>query len=207
VEARVNLATRRADIHFHDGVTSLGSLEKAVAAQGYSAKAVQANGESHINEIEEAARHFKAFLLAALFTLPVFMLEMGGHLIPAFHHWLMMQFGTFPIRLLQFILTSLVLIGPGLIFFRKGIPALLRGAPDMNSLVAVGSLAAWGYSSVATFAGTLLPQGTDHVYFEAAAVIVSLILLGRALEARARGRASAAIRALAKLQPCARYRP
>jgi len=185
VEVRVNLATRRADIRFHDGGTSLGALEKAVAAQGYSAKTIKTDGESNQHEIEEAARHFKAFCLAALFTLPVFVLEMGGHLIPSFHHWLMMQFGVFPIRLLQFVLTNLVLAGPGLVFFCKGIPALLRATPDMNSLVAVGALAAWGYSSLAAFAGHILPQGTDHVYFEAAAVIVSLILLGRALEARA----------------------
>ena len=68
-----------------------------------------------------------------------------------------------------------------------GLPALARGAPDMNSLVAVGSLAAFGYSMVATFAPDLLPAGTVHVYYEAAAVIVTLILLGRLLEARARG--------------------
>ncbi len=87
--------------------------------------------------------------------------------------------------MIQFVLTTLVLAFPGLRFYRKGIPALLRGAPDMNSLVAVGTLAAYGYSLVATFAPALLPAGTVNVYFEAAAVIVTLILLGRVLEARA----------------------
>ena len=60
----------------------------------------------------------------------------------------------------------------------------------MNSLVAVGTLSAWTYSVVATFAPQLLPSGTVNVYFEAAAVIVTLILLGRYLEARAKGRTS-----------------
>src|SRR5690606_4664317 len=90
---------------------------------------------------------------------------------------------------------------PGRRFYQTGIPALLRLAPDMNSLVAVGTAAAFGYSVVATFAPGLLPAGTVNVYYEAAAVIVTLILLGRFLEARARGRTSEAIQRLVHLQP------
>src|SRR3546814_19455561 len=78
---------------------------------------------------------------------------------------------------------------------------MLRGTPDMNSLVTVGTLAAWGYSVVATFAPQVLPAGTANVYFEAAAVIVTLILLGRYLEAKAQGRPSEATRRLIGLQP------
>ncbi len=70
----------------------------------------------------------------------------------------------------------------------------------MNSLVVVGTLAAWGYSVVATFLPGVLPEGTVNVYFEAAAVIVTLILIGRYLEARAKGRTSAAISRLVGLQ-------
>jgi heavy metal translocating P-type ATPase len=102
---------------------------------------------------------------------------------------------------LQFALTSAVLFGPGLRFYRKGIPALARLAPDMNSLVALGTAAAYGYSLVATFAPGALPSGTTFVYYEAAAVIVTLILLGRWLEARAKGRTSRAISRLVGLQP------
>ena len=101
---------------------------------------------------------------------------------------------------IQFALTTVVLLGPGLRFYRKGFPALARLAPDMNSLVAVGTLAAFGYSLVATFAPGILPPGTQNVYFEAAAVIVTLILLGRLLEARAKGRTSEAIKRLVGLQ-------
>src|SRR5690606_15110119 len=95
--------------------------------------------------------------------------------------------------ILQFLLTTLVLAVPGRRFYLKGFPALLRLAPDMNSLVAVGTLAAYGYSLIATFSPRLLPVGTVNVYYEAAAVIVVLILLGRYLEARAKGRTSQAI--------------
>jgi P-type Cu+ transporter len=86
------------------------------------------------------------------------------------------------------------------VFFRKGTPALLRAAPDMNSLVALGTGAAWIYSAVATFAPAVLPASTVNVYFEAAAVIVTLILLGRYLEERAKGRTSEAIKRLMGLQ-------
>src|SRR5690606_33613144 len=73
--------------------------------------------------------------------------------------------------------------------------------PDMNSLVVLGTSAAWGYSVVATFLPGLLPEGTENVYYEAAAVIVTLILLGRYLEARAKGKTSQAIKHLIGLQP------
>ena len=86
-------------------------------------------------------------------------------------------------------------------FLSKGIPALWRLAPDMNSLVAVGTLAAYSFSVVATFMPHVLPQGTVNVYFEAAAVIVSLILLGRYFEAKAKGRTSQAIQHLVGMQP------
>src|SRR3546814_13628175 len=88
---------------------------------------------------------------------------------------------------LQFALATIVLFGPGLRFFQHGVPALLRGAPDMNSLVALGPGAAWGYSVVATFAPGILPAGTANVYYEAAAIIPTLILLGRYLEPPPKG--------------------
>lgn len=78
---------------------------------------------------------------------------------------------------IQFVLTTVILFDPGRHFSRKGVPAMLRGTPDMNSLVTVGTTAAWGYSVVATFAPQVLPVGTANVYFKAAAVIVTLILL------------------------------
>ena len=148
----------------------------------------------------ERAALKKSLLFATLFALPVFLLEMGGHMVPAFHHWIAGNIGTQNSWYLQFGLTAIVLFGPGRRFFEKGIPALLRGAPDMNSLVAVGTSAAFAYSVVATFVPTLLPAGTVNVYYEAAAVIVALILLGRFMEARAKGNTSEAIRRLVQLQ-------
>ncbi|WP_413864004.1 heavy metal translocating P-type ATPase, partial [Albidovulum sp.] len=158
-------------------------------------------GPAPDRQAEEAARLRRAFVLAALLTIPVVVLAMGTHMVPAFHHWVMVTLGERASWLIQFVLTALILAGPGAVFFRHGISALLRGAPEMNSLVALGSLAAFAYSTVATFAPGLLPEAARGVYFEAAATIVTLILLGRMLEARAKGRAGEAIRRLIGLRP------
>ncbi len=200
--AHVNLATEEAAV---TGTAETGALLAAVAGAGYAAhlaaSAAAPGADASARRAGEEAGLRRDLTLAALLTLPVFVLEMGGHLIPAFHHWVMAAIGMEASRYLQFVLTAAVLLGPGRRFYRAGIPALLRAAPDMNSLVATGTLAAFGYSTVATFLPGLLPAGTAQVYFEAAAVIVTLILLGRLLESRAKGRASEAIRRLVGLTP------
>ncbi|MDW5499181.1 heavy metal translocating P-type ATPase [Pseudomonas lundensis] len=205
LEANVNLATERARIRHLAGVVSITDLEAAVENAGYKPRRLSATTASADDQDTERREHEarglrRSLLMAAILTLPVFALEMGSHLVPAIHHWVLTVLGEQTSWYLQFILTTLVLFGPGLRFFRKGIPALLRGAPDMNSLVSVGTVAAYGYSVVTTFIPEVLPQGTANVYFEAAAVIVTLILLGRTLEARAKGRTSQAIKRLVGLQ-------
>jgi Cu+-exporting ATPase len=200
--ASVNLATERATVRAVTGAVDLSVLVKAVAAAGYKAHAVAtdtAEDQGRKRREAEIQALARALGTAAVLTLPVFILEMGSHLVPAFHRWVMMTFGEWNWRI-QFVLTTLVLFGPGLRFFGKGVPALLKGAPDMNALVALGSGAAWAYSLVATFLPDLLPEGTANVYYEAAAVIVTLILLGRFLEARAKGRTGEAIKKLVGLQ-------
>ncbi|MBZ2189329.1 heavy metal translocating P-type ATPase [Alcanivorax sp. JB21] len=203
-EATVNLATARANVT-HSGDATVETLQSAVADVGYGATATgdtpgaDSPAADAREKDAEALKH--AVWFAAALTLPVFVLEMGSHLIPGMHHWVMHTIGERPNQLIQALLTTLVLFGPGLRFFRAGVPALLRAAPDMNSLVALGTSAAWSYSMVATFAPHWLPEDTAHIYFEAAAVIVTLILLGRYLEARARGRTSSAIKHLLQLQP------
>ncbi len=201
--ASVNLATEQAVVRGAAGLNP-AALIAAVEDAGYDAKVLEtagaAEGEAEARKAAEAAGLRRDLLVAGALTLPVFVLEMGSHLIPAVHDLVMGTIGMKASRVLQFALTTLVLFGPGLRFFRKGVPALWRLAPDMNSLVAVGTGAAYLYSVVATFAPGLLPAGTANVYFEAAAVIVTLILLGRYLEAGAKGRTSEAIRRLVRLQ-------
>ncbi len=204
LSASVNLASASARVVVLRGLP-VDTLIAALQRAGYDA-ASRLSAEQRA-EAEQARQQAelgglrRALLLALALSLPVFLLEMGAHLIPAVHHLILSTLGQQTNWLIQALLTSAVLFGPGRRFFRAGIPALLRGAPDMNSLVALGTSAAWLFSLVATFAPGWLPAGTVHVYYEAAAVIVSLILLGRFLEARARGRTSEAIRRLVGLQP------
>nr|WP_156771747.1 heavy metal translocating P-type ATPase [Labrys sp. WJW] len=201
VQAAVNLATERAQVSF-EGPVNLPPVLAAIAKAGYGAHVIE---DDHAEDPERTARKAEIatlrrdLALAAVLTIPVFLVEMGGHLIPALHHTVQMNLGQWN-WYAQFVLISLVLFGPGLRFFVKGIPALLRGAPDMNALVALGAGAAWLFSVVATFLPAALPEGTAYVYYEAAGVIVTLILLGRYLEARAKGETSEAIRKLAGLQ-------
>ncbi|NNF70696.1 MAG: copper-translocating P-type ATPase [Rhodobacteraceae bacterium] len=198
----VNLAAETANVEYLEGAASPADLMAATAAIGYPAEVAEANAsQSRVErKAEEADNLRRNVFLAAALTLPVFILEMGAHLIPAFHMVIANSIGTQTSWVIQFLLATIVLFGPGRDFFAKGIPALVRRAPDMNSLVAVGTGAAWSYSVIATFLPGLLPEGVRAVYFEAAAVIVVLILIGRWLEARAKGRTGAAIQALLGLQ-------
>ena len=198
-EAQVNLATERANV---TGTADIAALIAAVEGAGYTARQRQAASDGSAAERREAEAQGlrRDVLIAGALTLPVFVLEMGAHLFPPVHHLIMATIGMQANWLIQFALTTLVLAFPGIRFYALGFPALARGAPDMNSLVAVGTMAAYAYSMVATFAPGLLPPGTVNVYYEAAAVIVTLILLGRYLEARAKGRTSQAIGRLVGLQ-------
>lgn len=197
----VNLATERASVQ---GLAGEQALLDAVTKAGYPARVVSDAGQNNDVEMQrkEAERGAlrRDLMIAAVLTLPVFIIEMGSHMIPAMHELVLNTIGMQRSWYLQFVLTTLVLLIPGRRFYQQGFPALLRLAPDMNSLVAVGTSAAYGYSVVATFLPDVLPEGTVNVYYEAAAVIVALILLGRYLEAKARGRTSEAIQRLVGLQ-------
>lgn len=202
-DVSVNLATETVQIDFLDQVTTAQALASAATTAGYPARMdTPSTPDDHAaRKSKEADDLLHKTRMAAVLALPVFVLEMGGHLFPPFHHLIAQTIGQQTSWGIQAVLTTLVLFGPGREFYTRGLPALARGAPDMSSLVAVGTLAAYIYSMIALLAPGLLPKGSRVVYFEAAAVIVVLILLGRSLEARAKGRTGAAIKALIGLQP------
>lgn len=206
LEASVNLATERAEV-ITSGVIPFPILQVAIEKAGYQAQEISgedppgASSATEDRRNQEQATLKRDLLIAAFLTLPVFLLEMGAHLVPAFHHFLNDSIGQQTNWWIQLGLTSAVLFGPGRRFFIAGVPSLLRMAPDMNSLVVLGTTTAFGFSVVATVAPFWLPEGTVHVYFEAAAVIVTLILIGRFLEGKAKGRTSQAIQRLVKMQP------
>ncbi|WP_276307908.1 heavy metal translocating P-type ATPase [Paramylibacter kogurei] len=197
--AAVNLVTESANVTFDETLTNNATLAKIVTVLGYPASIKSEH--KPIDKTSETKTLATQTAIAAALALPVFVMEMGGHIFPSLHHYLNALVGEPMLRLVQFALTTLILFGPGLRFFTKGIPALLRGAPDMNALVALGTGAAYAFSTIATFAPQMLPSNSNNVYFESAAVIVVLILFGRWLEARAKGQTGAAIRALIALSP------
>ncbi len=145
----------------------------------------------------------RRFWIGLVLALPVFLLEMGSHLIPALHHLIPMHVSIW----IQFALATPVVLWAGGPFFERAWASLVNRSLNMFTLVAMGTGVAWSYSVVATVAPTIFPaafravDGTVAVYFEAAAVITVLVLLGQVLELRAREQTSGAIRALLDLAP------
>jgi heavy metal translocating P-type ATPase len=201
-DASVNLATNRATVDLAGNDDAVPALVEAIKGAGYKATPIEAGHghHGHHHHDEDIQVLTRDVIIAAVLTIPVFLFEMSVHFVPGFHEWVMSFMSHQTMLLLSFVPTTLVLFGPGLRFLKVGIPALLKGAPEMNSLVALGTLAAYGYSLVVTFAPQVLPHDAHFAYYEAAAVIVTLILVGRLLEARAKGEAGAAIQRLAGQQ-------
>jgi len=204
LEASVNLATDRATVRYIPGVAAPADVAQAIRDAGYDV--VETKDDADRSDVERAARDEeqrsmkRRFFWALAFALPVFVLEMGFLHIPAMEAWITEQVSTQTLYYVLFALTSVVQFGPGRYFYKHGWPALRSGSPDMNTLVMIGTSAAYGYSVVATFLPGVLPAGTVHVYYEAAATIVTLILAGNYMEVLAKGRASDAIRSLLDLQ-------
>ncbi len=201
IAVSVNLAGESAMVTYLTGATTPQALAKIATEAGYPARLRDTSAAKTDNKDAHIAALRHQLMIAAVLTAPVFVLEMGGHFVPGVHEWVQQNVGMQASWVFQFIVVTLVLAWPGRFFFAQGLPALFKGAPDMNALVAMGTGAAWVFSTIATFLPAVLPAGTRAVYFEAAAVIVTLILLGRFLEARAKGKTGEAIRRLVGLQP------
>ncbi len=144
----------------------------------------------------------RRFWVALALSIPVFLLEMGGHL--AGSHWLLPEGAS---NWIQLALATPVVLWAGWPFFERGWASLKSRNLNMFTLIAMGVGVAWAYSVVATVAPGLFPSafrgahGAVAVYFEAAAVITTLVLLGQVLELRAREQTGGAIRALLDLAP------
>jgi len=151
----------------------------------------------------ELADMTRRFWIGLILTLPVFLLEMGGHLLPAVHHLVPPAISVW----IQLVLATPVVLWAGWPFFQRGWASVRTGNLNMFTLIALGTGVAWGYSFVAALAPGIFPDafrapdGTVAVYFESAAVITVLVLLGQVLELRARERTSGALRALLDLTP------
>ena len=202
--ASVNFAAHTADLKLDPGADAAAPIAalRQIGYDGAPAKswAERTGGGEARPDHDHGEASSSQLILAVTLTLPIFIIEMGGHLYPPLHDAVMGAVGRPALNWIFLLLAGAVQFGPGRIFYVHGLPALLRGAPEMNSLVMLGTSAAWGYSAVVTVAPGLVPESAQGVYFEASAMVVTLILLGRWLEARARGRTGEAVRKLLSLQ-------
>jgi Cu+-exporting ATPase len=197
-EASVNLATEKASINYFPTLTNLEKIRSTIRALGYTPlEATVSQAESLRREHKQLAYgqlRFR-FGVAAALTIPVMLLGMSEHLglslAPTLSAWL------------QLLLTTPIQFWAGWQFYKGAFAVGRRGSTDMNTLIALGTSAAYGYSLVATVAPKLVTAdgAAPMLYFDSAAAIITLILLGRLLEARAKSRTSEAITKLLSLQP------
>ncbi|MAF95013.1 MAG: copper-translocating P-type ATPase [Rhodospirillaceae bacterium] len=200
--AEVNLATERAKVTFRHGTADTASVIGAVEKAGYAASVVTAGEE---DDREQAARDAERAALqrdvvfAAAFTVPLFLVAMLKF-APVVDEWMMALMSERGWMWVEFVLATPVQFYAGRRFYRHGWAELRHLSPGMNSLVMLGASAAYFYSLLALLVPAIFPEGTATTYFEATGVIITLILLGRYLEAIAKGRTSEAIRKLMQIQ-------
>ena len=198
----VNLATETAKVSFAPDQASRADFLAASTAAGYAAQvhSEDSHGQVQARKQQLAEAYGRRSRLAACLAAPVIILGMGAHVLPGFDTLIAAVIGHKANWSIQCIFATAVLFGPGREFYRRGFPALWRGVPDMNSLVALGTGAAYAFSLIATFLPQVLPEGVSGVYYEPASLIVVLILFGRDLENRAKGRTGRAIQSLLGLR-------
>ncbi|NLW56851.1 MAG: copper-translocating P-type ATPase [Firmicutes bacterium] len=198
----VNLATEKVEVEYD--TAELAEIKEAITKAGYQVVEAEA-GQSVLREQEMKEKEQKSlwtrFLLAAVFTIPLFYIAMGpmvGLPLPAWLH---------PDRQpLNFALSQLVLVLPVLIaghrFYTIGFGKLFQRAPNMDSLIAIGTSAAFIYGVYAVFQITAgHPEYAHELYFESAGMIITLIMLGKYLESVSKAKTSAAIKKLMGLAP------
>jgi Cu+-exporting ATPase len=199
-EVAVNLATARATVSHNAGWAGVEALRQVVADQGYEFLGIPDEaredpiGASREKELKDLKTRFAVGIVLSIIIF-----------LGSMQHWFpfLMGIPRRPLLVVLFFLTTPVVFWVGSRFFIGAIKAARQRTTDMNTLVAVGALAAWLYSSLATFFPRFFAGAEimPHVYYDGAAFIVTLIILGRLLEARAKGKTSQAIQRLMGLKP------
>ncbi len=207
-EVSVSLPSEEARVRWAPGRTEPARLAEAVRSAGYELTVPDGDDEPEAQDSRELRRArereeesralFRRFWVGAALSIPILIL--GHHeWVPGLHD---VDGGTLrALWALSGVLTIPIMTWVGGRFFTRGIPALLKRRPNMDSLVALGTGAAFLYSVMAVALPQLFPEGTAHPFFEAAAVIITLVVLGQALEARARGATTRSLRALLDMRP------
>jgi Cu+-exporting ATPase len=192
VDVSVNLAAERASVEYIPTIVDFDDFRRVVADAGYSAEMIKEDCADREKEARE--REFrdirKKFLVGSALTI----LVLAGSMLKV---PLLSQWG------ILFMLATPVQFWAGMRFHRAAWSAIKHGTTNMNTLITVGTFSAYIYSVLATFAPEFFVKGgvAPDVYYDTSCAIIVLILLGRMLEARAKGRTSEAIKSLMKLQP------
>lgn len=200
-KAIVNLATEKATVHYDSTVTTLAEMSKAVHDAGYTLVLPEtvsiAKKEKQKNTYEELKREF---LISLGITVPIMIISMMSRT-----EWFtsMLPLSVQEVNTLLFLATTVVILFSGKRFYSIAWRLAKHFEADMNTLVAVGTGVAYLYSSVVALFPALLPESlnTSDVYFDTAATIITLILLGKMLEAKAKMNASDAMKKLISVQP------
>ena len=203
LSASVNLAAKSGTVEYIPGVADPEAMRTAVQGAGYAVPEVKA-GEDPLALQERMQREEERSLLIRLrlgiaLGVPLFLLAQWEMLAGSAR----MPYSTFTVALFQLLLATPIQFYSGSRFYRGAWATAKHGTTDMNTLVALGTTAAYAYSVVATFFPEIfsVPGAAAHVYFDTSAAIIVLILLGRYFESRAKGRTSEAVKKLVGLQP------
>jgi P-type Cu+ transporter len=202
MSASVNLATERATIDFLPEIVSSRDIGAAITKAGYEPRiddGAATEDRERAARAAEIAELKRSVLMAAALTVPLVIVAMG-RMVPGMGPAMRGLLAEPVWMSIEWVLATPVLFYAGRRFFVHGWAELRHISPGMNSLVMLGASAAYIYSVLALLIPSMFPAGTATAYFEAAGVIVTLILIGRYLEAVARGRTSDAIRKLMHLQ-------
>ena len=200
IDAQVSLGTESASVDYLPAQANLDSIRAAIESRGYTVEG-DLGAESPDREAEERNREYRTlmrkFWFGLIISIPV--------LLTAYPAWVpgLRSLSDETVRwiwILDGLLTIPVLVYSGRQFFTRGWTAFRHRSADMNTLIGLGTGAAWVYSTVAVLLPRLFPAGTAEPFYDVTAVVITLVILGQALEVRAKGRTSDAIRKLLDLQ-------
>ena len=202
-ESNVNFAAEKLHLAYDTTKISLLDVMRVVNRAGFELTREETVDETEIRKAQEIGGLRRRLIISATFTAPLFIISMVPHFLmwlgfPALHHWILHNFPA-QNTWLQLILTLPVVVVNWAIY-KKGFAAMWQRSPNMDSLIAKGTAAAFLYSLYLTFANTFL-GGHYEPYFEIAGVILTLIVLGKYMEARAKGKTGEAIKKLMGLAP------
>ncbi|MFH1755835.1 MAG: cation transporter, partial [Candidatus Latescibacterota bacterium] len=209
VNASVNLATSAAYVEYNPSAAEVSDIVGAVKAAGYTARSqdasggqageeAQQDGSDAFSHLQEYAKLKRKWIVSAVLSIPV--------LIFGFHGLLPYLSGLTPqtmqvVWMLSGAAMLFVMFWSGGHFFTGAAAAFRHRSADMNTLIAMGTSAAWIYSTIAVLGPGLFPSGTAEPFYDVVGVLITLVVLGKSLEIRARGKTSQAIRQLIELQP------